>query len=88
MPGSGASRHPVNRGKGAALLSAASLATGTHVLPFDADLEYSPDDIPLMLAPISARRCSVVYGRAAPRLQHEILLIRVCRSEPVSDPAG
>jgi dolichol-phosphate hexosyltransferase len=55
-------RHPVNRGKGAALLSAASLATGTHVLPFDADLEYSPDDIPRMLAPISAGRCSVVYG--------------------------
>ena len=55
-------RHPVNRGKGAALLSAASLATGTHVLPFDADLEYSPDDIPRMLAPISAGRCGVVYG--------------------------
>ena len=30
-------RHPVNQGKGAALLSAASLATGTYVLPFDAD---------------------------------------------------
>src|SRR6202034_815627 len=35
-------RHPVNRGKGAALLSAAALATGTHVLPFDADFEYEP----------------------------------------------
>ena len=47
-------RHPVNRGKGAALLSAASLATGTHVLPFDADLEYSPDDIPRIARPRSA----------------------------------
>jgi dolichol-phosphate hexosyltransferase len=55
-------RHPVNRGKGAAVLSAASLATGTHVLLFDADLEYSADDIALMLAPVQRGRCGVVYG--------------------------
>jgi dolichol-phosphate hexosyltransferase len=55
-------RHPVNRGKGAAVLSAAALATGTHALLFDADLEYSPDDISSMLAPVGKGRCSVVYG--------------------------
>jgi dolichol-phosphate hexosyltransferase len=55
-------RHVRNRGKGAALLSAVSLATGTHVLPFDADLEYSPEDIPRIVEPVIRGRCDVVYG--------------------------
>jgi glycosyltransferase involved in cell wall biosynthesis len=55
-------RHTVNQGKGAALLSAASLATGTYVLPFDADLEYAPEDISRVLEPILKGRCEVVYG--------------------------
>jgi dolichol-phosphate hexosyltransferase len=54
--------HPVNRGKGAALRSAAALATGTHLLPFDADLEYSAEDIPRLLEPVLRGRCDVVYG--------------------------
>jgi hypothetical protein len=54
--------HPVNQGKGAALLSAASVASGTHILPFDADLEYAPEDIPKVLDPIAKGRCDVVYG--------------------------
>jgi dolichol-phosphate hexosyltransferase len=55
-------RHPVNRGKGAALRSAAALATGTHLLPFDADLEYAAEDIPRLLEPVLRGRCEVVYG--------------------------
>jgi dolichol-phosphate hexosyltransferase len=55
-------RHPANLGKGAAVRSGITLAKGSHVLPFDADLEYSPDDVPRMLAPIQAGRCDVVYG--------------------------
>jgi glycosyltransferase involved in cell wall biosynthesis len=55
-------RHPANRGKGAALRSAASLATGTHILPFDADLEYLAEDIPRVLEPVLKGRCSIVYG--------------------------
>ena len=55
-------RHPGNQGKGAALLSAASIATGTHILPFDADLEYSPDDIVRIIHPVLNGRCEVVYG--------------------------
>lgn len=55
-------RHPVNRGKGAALLTATGLATGTHILPFDADQEYSPADIPRLLGPVLQKRCEVVYG--------------------------
>jgi len=58
--------HPDNQGKGAALLSAVSVATGTHVLPFDADLEYVPEDIPRVLQPISRGRCEVVYGVRLP----------------------
>jgi dolichol-phosphate hexosyltransferase len=55
-------RHPRNSGKGSALLSAISLATGTYVLPFDADLEYDPEDIPKMLEPVLRGRSDVVYG--------------------------
>lgn len=55
-------RHPHNLGKGSALLSAASLATGTYVLPFDADLEYDPEDIPRLLAPVLRGRAEIVYG--------------------------
>jgi dolichol-phosphate hexosyltransferase len=54
--------HSTNQGKGAALLLAASEASGTHILPFDADLEYLPEDIPKLLQPIMLGRCNVVYG--------------------------
>ncbi|MCL9758326.1 glycosyltransferase family 2 protein [Frankia sp. AiPa1] len=55
-------RHLSNFGKGAAVRSGVRLATGTHALVFDADLEYAPTDIPAMLAPVIAGRCSYVYG--------------------------
>jgi glycosyltransferase involved in cell wall biosynthesis len=55
-------KHAQNTGKGAALRTAASLATGTHVLPFDADLEYSPKDIPRLVEPLLTGRFEVVYG--------------------------
>jgi dolichol-phosphate hexosyltransferase len=55
-------KHEVNRGKGAALRTAASLASGTHLLPFDADLEYQPKDIPRLIEPIMTGRFEVVYG--------------------------
>jgi dolichol-phosphate hexosyltransferase len=55
-------RHGVNRGKGSALRTAANLATGTHILPFDADLEYSSEDIPRLLQPLIERGYNIVYG--------------------------
>jgi dolichol-phosphate hexosyltransferase len=55
-------RHPVNLGKGAALHTAAAVATGTHIVPFDADLEYSPSDLPLLLEPVLGGRCDIVFG--------------------------
>src|SRR4051794_16842067 len=55
-------RHPTNLGKGAALQTAAAVATGTHIVPFDSDLEYSPADLPNMLDPVLKGRTDVVYG--------------------------
>lgn len=55
-------RHTVKLGTSAALISAASLATGTHILSFYADLAYTPEDIPKLLEPVLKGRCTVVYG--------------------------
>ena len=55
-------RHRVNRGKSAALTTAIEAATGTHMLPFDADMEYEPADIPALIEPVLRGRCEVVYG--------------------------
>jgi glycosyltransferase involved in cell wall biosynthesis len=55
-------RHAKNSGKGASIITAASLANGTHIVPFDADMEYLPEDIANMLNPVIKGRCDVVYG--------------------------
>ncbi len=55
-------RHETNKGKGAALLSASALATGSYILPFDADLEYVAEDVNRLIDPVLKGRCSVVYG--------------------------
>ena len=54
--------HPVNQGKGAAIRTAASHATGDYMIVCDADLEYSPEEIPKLLAPVLAGDATVVYG--------------------------
>ncbi len=55
-------RHGVNRGKGAAVRTAAGLATGDYVIVCDADLEYTPSDIPALLTPILRGEAEVVFG--------------------------
>ncbi|MHB8340087.1 MAG: glycosyltransferase family 2 protein [Mycobacteriales bacterium] len=54
--------HPVNRGKGAAIRTASERATGDYLVVCDADLEYSPEEIPLLLAPVLRGDARVVYG--------------------------
>jgi glycosyltransferase involved in cell wall biosynthesis len=55
-------RHPVNRGKGAAVRTALEVARGDLVLIQDADLEYDPADWTRLLAPLLAGRTKVVFG--------------------------
>jgi len=57
--------HPGNRGKGAAIRTAAATATGDYIIICDADLEYSPAEIPSLLAPVLAGQAEVVYGTRA-----------------------
>ena len=54
--------HERNRGKGAALRTALSRATGDMVIIQDADLEYDPADYPGLLAPLLDGRADAVYG--------------------------
>ncbi len=54
--------HPENRGKGAAIRTGLSHATGDLVIIQDADLEYDPEDWPKLLAPVLKGRARVVYG--------------------------
>ena len=55
-------RHPANRGKTAAILTAAAAATGDFMVPLDADLEYQPEEIPTLLGPVLSGEAEVVYG--------------------------
>ena len=54
--------HPHNYGKGASLQTGAKRASGTHLVPFDADLEYDPADLTAMVRPVLQGRCDVVFG--------------------------
>jgi len=54
--------HERNQGKGAAIRTAATAATGDYVIMCDADLEYSPADIPSLLRPVIGGQADVVYG--------------------------
>jgi glycosyltransferase involved in cell wall biosynthesis len=55
-------RHPVNRGKGAAIRTAVERSSGDYMVMYDADLEYNPEDIPALLVPVLAGEATVVYG--------------------------
>jgi glycosyltransferase involved in cell wall biosynthesis len=66
--------HPVNRGKGAALRTGFAAATGDIVLVQDADLEYNPEDYPLLLEPLLSGKADVVFGsRFAGGRPHRVL---------------
>jgi glycosyltransferase involved in cell wall biosynthesis len=54
--------HPENRGKGAAVQTALGQARGEFSAIFDADLEYDPTDLGLLMPPLLDGRTNACFG--------------------------
>ncbi len=51
-----------NGGKGSAVRYGLEKVTGDYVLIQDSDLEYDPDDIPVLVEPVKKGKAEVIYG--------------------------
>jgi glycosyltransferase involved in cell wall biosynthesis len=54
--------HPENQGKGAAVQTALTQARGEFAAIFDADLEYDPTDLALLMPPLLDGRTNACFG--------------------------
>jgi dolichol-phosphate mannosyltransferase len=72
--------HKINSGKGTAVRTGIENSKGDCLVIQDADLEYDPKYIPLLLKPIIEGRAKVVYGT---RLKHFPLRIGGRRKTPL-----
>src|SRR5579859_8010895 len=54
--------HAVNQGKGAAVQTALAEARGEFAAIFDADLEYDPSDLGLLMPPLMDGRANASFG--------------------------
>lgn len=57
--------HPLNQGKGAAIMTAARLARGlgmSHIVTIDADGQHDPADFPRLKAAVAAEPMAIVVG--------------------------
>ncbi len=61
--------HERNSGKGAAVRTGIKHATGDYIIIQDADHEYNPEDIPVLLKALKNNK-SVVYGTRLKRMPH------------------